>query len=139
MEHVQIRSVGCTVAKLDAERRLVFGFGIVCKIDGEDYYDLQDEHVPESVMLDSALDFIQNSAVAKEQHDPDADGGMYVFAFPLTTELAKALQITTKKTGLLLGLRATVPVFKRFEAGELTGFSIHGKGRVTLEEIEVAA
>ena len=114
--------------KYNAALGLAFGFAIVCKEDGKDYVDLQDDHIPEDVMLKSAMDFMENSRVAKEMHD-DAKGevpGGVVFALPLTTELAAALDITTKRTGLIIGMRPNEAARKKFENGEYKGFSIGG-------------
>jgi hypothetical protein len=56
-----------------------------------------------------------------------------VFAFPLTTEIAKSLGITTKQTGLLIAMRPSESVLSKFKDGTYTGFSIGG-GYGTLEE-----
>lgn len=128
-----IRSISCDVIKTDASRRLVFGLAIVCKVDGEDYYDLQGEHIPEGVMFDAALEFAKSARVAKEMHAGD-QVGMFPFIFPLTTEVAEALNITTTKTGMLVAMQADPEQFERFETGELTGFSIGGSGLVVEED-----
>lgn len=128
-----ICSISCEVIKTDASRRLVFGLAIVCKVDGEDYYDLQDEHIPEDVMLDAALDFAKSARVAKEMHEGDPVG-MFPFIFPLTTEIAKALEIETAKTGMLVAMQPDVDRFELFEKGDLTGFSVGGRGLVVDEE-----
>ena len=127
------------VIKTDSARRLVFGFAIICKDADGEHDDLQDEHVPEDVMFDAGLDFALNSRVAKEMHGKGAAGdeqvGTYPFIFPLTTEIAAALDIQTEKTGLLVAAQFDQPTFDRFESGELTGFSIGGEGLVIEEEI----
>jgi hypothetical protein len=124
--------ISCEVVKTEASRRLVFGFAIVSKVNGADYYDLQDEHIPEGVMLDAALDFAKSARVALEQHQGDQVGTM-PFIFPLTTEIAQALGIETAKTGMIVAMQADDATFKRFESGELTGFSIGGRG-ITVDE-----
>jgi len=127
-----VRTVSCEVVKTDASRRLVFGFAVVCKIDGEDYYDLQDEHIPEDVALDAFLDFAKSARTAKEMHDGESVG-MHPFIFPLTTDIAAALEIETSKTGVLVGAQFDEERFAKFESGEFTGFSIGGSG-FTVEE-----
>jgi len=126
------------VCKLDKKHGIVFGFGIVCKDEdrGGDagYTDLQKEYVPEDVMFDASVDFSLNSRATDVMHDNEEDG-VAVFLFPLTTEIAKALEITTKKTGLLVGMKPSKETFKRFESGELRAFSIGGKGYVVEEEV----
>ena len=45
----------------------------------------------------------------------------------LSREIAKALDITTKRTGLLVGLRPDAAMLAKFKSGELSGFSIGGE------------
>lgn len=113
------------VAKVDEELGLVFGFAIVCKIDGEEYFDKQDDHIPESAMLAAATDFMEESRRSGEMH-VNKDDGLVVFAFPLTTDIAKGLGITTRRTGLLIGMRPSKAVFEKFRDGTYRQFSIGG-------------
>lgn len=121
------------MVKFDNELGLVFGFAIVCLEDDKPYYDLQDEHIPENVMLKSATDFMENSRIAKEMHSGH-DVGTVVFAFPLTTEIANAMGILTSKTGLMVAMRPNKDVLHKFKNKELTGFSIGGLKEVELEK-----
>ena len=119
------------IAKVDEELGLVFGYGIVCKVDGEDYVDLQNQHVPESVMLKSLLDFALNSNMAKDMHGHGVHGddsiGGYPFLFPMTEEIAKSLDIKIKKSGALVALKPEKSdVLQKFKDGTYTGFSIGG-------------
>lgn len=127
------------VVKVDEELGLVFGWAIICKVDGEDYYDLNidknddgsrervPEHVPEIEMLKAADDFMQGVRKGNEMHK-GAKHGEYVFAFPLTTEIAKALNIETETTGLLVAYRPPPHVLQKYKDGTYTGFSIEGEG-----------
>lgn len=120
------KDVQATVAKVDDELGLVIGFALVCKVDGEDYVDLQGEVVPEQVMLEAATDFMLNSRAAKDMHDGDRAGDV-VFAFPLTGDVAKALEIETKKTGLLVALKPeSDEILGKYRDGTYTHFSIGG-------------
>jgi hypothetical protein len=67
-------------------------------------------------------------------HKGDPIGTM-VFAFPLTTDIAKAFDITTPRTGLMIGMKPSAEVLAKFKSGEYTGFSIGGK-RVEEEVVE---
>lgn len=118
--------VSAEVCKVDQGLGLVFGWAIVCKQDGVEYFDLQEEHVPEQGMLEASLDFMLDRRVSKEMHAGESQGTV-VFAFPLTTEIAKAFEITTKKTGLIIGVKPNASMLAKFVSGELTGFSIGGK------------
>lgn len=126
--------VAAEVCKVDNELGLVIGYGIVCKNGDEPYYDLQGDHIPEDAMLEAACEFMQSARVAKEMHVGDGKGTI-VFAWPMTTEIAKALGITVAKTGLLIGMKPDDPaMLAKFKSGEYTGFSIGGR-RIVDEEV----
>lgn len=124
------------------EHGVVFGWAIICKEAGVDYYDLnrdpytgqpKPDHIPEHSMLDAACDFAKDARPGNDMHaGPEA--GQYLFLFPMTTDIAKALGITTPKTGLLVGYKPPPDILAKFESGEYTGFSIEG-ARVTDKEI----
>lgn len=122
------------VEKVSDELGLVFGWAIVCKVDGKDYYDLnrnhetgeaEPDHIPEEVMLKAAADFMEGDAIAKEMHSGEARGS-YTFMFPLTSDIAKAMGITTNKTGLMVAVKPDAAMLAKFKSGELSGFSIGG-------------
>jgi len=58
-----------------------------------------------------------------------------VFLFPLTSELAKAFEIKTERTGVMVGIKPSPEVLAKFESGEYTGFSIGGE-RLDEEVVE---
>lgn len=122
------------VLKVDAGLGLVMGFAIICNKGGEPYFDLQGDHIPEETMMAAALDFMENSQVAKEMHAGEPVGSV-VFAFPMTTDVAKAFDITTEQTGLMIAMKPEGAMLKRFKDGELTGFSIGGL-RLNDEELD---
>jgi len=115
-----------SILKVDESLGLVFGFAIVCKEDGKNHFDLQGDHIPESVMLKGAFEFAKSARTAKEMHKGGAIGQV-VHTFPLTTDIADSLGIVTKRTGLLIAMKPEDPiVLAKFASGELTGFSIGG-------------
>lgn len=136
------------VAGVDEAHGLVFGFAIVCTKDGEDYYDLNvdlegihkgkavPEHITEDAMFKAAADAAE-VGVQMPGNDMHAgpDTGSYWFMFPLTTEIAKAMDITTTRTGLMVGYKPEPDVLEKFKDGTYTGFSIEG-ARVTIEEVD---
>lgn len=127
-------------ASVNAELGLVMGYAIVCKVDGEPYYDLNidhggervPEHITEEAMLKAATDFMLHSRMGNEMHSGDAKG-TYVFAFPMTTEIAKAIGINTRVTGLLVAYKPPPEVLEKFKSGEYRGFSIEGR-RIAFDE-----
>lgn len=123
------------VCKVDEKLGLVFGYAMVCKINGEPYFDTQGDHIPEETMLRVLTKFMMGDGVAKEMHTGE-QVGKYVFAFPLTTEIAKSLDIQTEKTGALVAMKPeSDELLKKFRDGVLTGFSIGGINPV-YEEVE---
>lgn len=121
------------VFKVDDSLGLVFGWAIICKEAGQDYFDVQGDNIPEDSMLKAATDFMLDSRVAKEMHAGDQKGE-YVFAWPMTSECAKAMGITTDKTGLMVAAKFSPAILAKFKDGTLTGFSIGGQ-RIRDEEV----
>ncbi len=111
--------------KFDETLGLVMGFIIICKQDGQRYFDLHGDHIPEDAMLKAALDFMENSRTAKDVHTNEKRGSI-VFAWPMTDDIAKAFDIETHTTGLMIAMKPDEEMLERFESGELTGFSIGG-------------
>lgn len=106
---------------------IVFGYAIVSKVDGADYYDLQGDHITEDAMAKAAADFMMESRAGKIMHVGPIVADV-PFLFPLTEEIGKALDITAKRHGLLIGFKPRDPaILDKFASGELTGFSIGGE------------
>ena len=127
------------VVKVDASLGLVFGYAIVSKVDGEDYYDHHNDHIPEESMLKAAMAFMKSDRVGGDMHGRDADGGVVrdgdiIFAFPMTQDIADSLGIVVKQTGLLVALQPSKAVFDKFRSGQYTGFSIGGR-RILDEDV----
>lgn len=125
------------------EHGVVFGWAIVCKQDGQDYYDLQrdprtgapkPDHIPEPAMLDAACDFAKDARPGNDMH-AGPEQGQYLFLFPMTTEIAKAMGIVTKTTGLMVGYKPPPHILAKYASGEYTGFSIEGS-RILDREVD---
>lgn len=113
------------VAKVDEGLGIVFGWAIVCKQDGEEYVDLDHDHIPERAMLKSAARFAEGDRPSRLQHS-ESTVGRVVFMMPITEDIAKAFGIDTSTTGLAVGVKVDDATLARFRSGELTGFSIGG-------------
>jgi hypothetical protein len=134
------------IAKVDESLGLVFGYAIVCTKDGKPYYDLNidkmedgtakrvPEHIPEAAMLKAAVDFMQTARPGNEMH-AGPDVGTFVFAFPMTKEIAKSFGIETSTTGLMVAYKPTPEVFAKFKDGTYKGFSIEGR-RITAKMLQ---
>ncbi|SRR6266567_529355 len=110
---------------VNAKLGLVLGMAMVSKEDGVAYIDVQNDEIPDEALLVASLDFAEKSRVAKEMHSGD-QRGTYLFMFPLTAEIAKAFEITTKRHGLMIGYCPPPDVLAKFIDGTYTGFSIGG-------------
>lgn len=119
--HIQKASV----VKVDANLGLVFGWGIVCTENGVDHYDLQGDHIPDDVMLTGTSDFMEHSGVAKEMHKGEQVGRI-MHSFPLTADIAKEMEIVSKKTGWMVAMKPGAAALAKFVSGEYRGFSIGG-------------
>ena len=117
-----------TILKAVKKHGLAIGHSIICTIQGEPYFDLQDDHIPDEVMLDAAVEFAKSERPAEVMHN-GVPIGTIRFMFPLTAEIAKALGIQSEMTGLLIAMEPDEETFGRIESGELTGFSIRGTAR----------
>lgn len=115
-----------TVTKVDESLGLVFGWGIICKQDGIDYWDVQNNHIPEDAMVYATTDFMKNSQMAGEMHQR-MDAGTVVHSFPLTSDIAAAMGIVTKTTGWMVAMAPDKVMLSKFKSGEYTGFSIGGE------------
>lgn len=127
------------VVKVNSKLGLVFGYAIVSKINGEDYFDHHGDHIPEDAMLKAAVGFMKSDRVAGDMHERTPEGevvksGQILFAFPMTQEVADSLGIVVKQTGLIVAMQPSPEVLKKFESGEYTGFSIGGR-RIHDEEV----
>lgn len=122
----QVPFLKATVLKADMGLGLVFGWGMICTEKGEDYFDLQGDHICEKVMIESVTEFMANARVAKDMHTGEQIG-MIVHSFPLTSEIAKAFGITCDRTGWMVAFKPnSADILKMYRDGERTGFSIGG-------------
>lgn len=114
------------VAKYDASRRMVYGWSVISKVGGMDYYDTHGDHIESNTLEVAAEVFMKGARVAKCQHEGDAIGEV-VFGFPLTADIKKALNIASVNDGMVIGMKITDDAtHEKFRSGELTGFSIGG-------------
>ena len=121
------------IVKVDSEQGIVYGWAIVSKIDGKEYFDLQDEHIPEHVMMNCSSDFMCNVRSTKNMHVGE-DTGTVVHSFPMTEEMKKSFDIECSYTGWMVGVKPTnKETVDKFKKGVYTGFSIGGTG--TTEEV----
>ena len=120
------RIVKVSVAKAEAGIGVIFGWAVVCRKDGQDYVDDQDDFVTEKAMLNASVAFMESNRVGKTSHT-GPQSGTIVFGMPLTEEIAKSLGISCAKSGLVVGFKPSDPgVLAKFADGTYNGFSIGG-------------
>lgn len=123
------KSAEAKVLKVDSDQGVVYGYAVVCKEEGKDYFDLQNDHIPEDVMRSASTTFMEGAREMKEMH-LGVCKGQIVHSLPLTSELAEALGVKgVEKTGWIVGVKPNdASVIEKFKSGALTGFSIGGSG-----------
>ena len=119
------KEIKVEIIKAHEELGMLFGYAVVCKEGGEEYYDLQGDYIPEDAMLRAAVDFMTDYRYAYDNHVYGV--GTVIFAWPMTADIADAMDITVKRTGLLVGIKVdNYDIISRFREGIYTGFSIGG-------------
>ena len=123
------------VIKVDAERRLVFGWappgrlwlGAAIIIGAEEYFDTDNQHIPESVTLDAWADFMRNGRVNKAMHSGDQVGDV-AFAFPAYDDIFKSLGLQIgDQSGIIVGVYVQDDdVLNKYHTGVYKGFSVGG-------------
>lgn len=117
-----------TIAKVDAERRLVFGWAYVAKDDGEQVVDHSGEFVPDPDNLENvAIDYVLHSREGDAMHTEPVTSTL-VESVVFTPEKAKAMGVAgAPDAGWWVGFKVhSDEVWKRVKQGELQMFSIAG-------------
>lgn len=124
-----------TVSKVDKSNRLVFGWGMVCTKNGENYFDTDNQHFPEELTIKAWVDFMKEARVHKAMHAGDQVGEV-VFAFPATEEIMKSLGLQIgEQSGVIVGVHVgSDDVLNKFHDGDYKGFSVGGAA--TFEDVE---
>ena len=122
--------------KVDNSLNLVFGWAQICTVNGEPYYDTDNQHFPEDVTLKAWTDFMLGDLRAHKAMHAGNEVGEVAFAFPMTTDIAKSLGFdTVNQSGVVAGVRVNDPaVMEKFRSGEYKSFSIGGSAQ--FEDVE---
>jgi hypothetical protein len=125
-----LEQIGITFAfaKADNEGRYVRGWASVVSKDGEPVEDWQGDVIHIEDLRTAAHQFITDTRVAKAMHNGSQIGEV-VESLIVDDEVAKALGITDPRRGWFVGMHVHSPeIQKRVRSGELTAFSIGGRG-----------
>lgn len=125
-------------SKFDEDKHLVFGWASVVKKNGEDVVDLQGDYIHIDDVEKSAYDYVLTSRKGGHQHRRDGDAPVHV------SDMVESFVITPEKIEKM-GLPENTPLgwwtgfkvhdedtWQRVKSGELTGFSVHGRGKRTV-------
>lgn len=120
--------------KVDAVRKIAYGFAYVCKKDGETVVDHSGQTWDIAEVEKTAHQFVCDCRVGGESHITKG-GATLVESVVFTKELQKALGIDLGLEGWLVGFKITdEALLEKVQKGELSMFSIGGFG--TIEETE---
>ena len=122
-----------SVTDVNAELGIVFGWGMVTNISGQPYFDTDNQHFPDTMMVKATSDFMEGQRINNNDHTAN-DVGMVVHSFPLSKEIADAMGVHSNINGWMVGVKPGADSLAKFASGEYTGFSIEGSGE--LEDIE---
>ncbi|MBP2444840.1 XkdF-like putative serine protease domain-containing protein [Rhizobium leguminosarum] len=118
------------IAKVDRSLGIVFGWTVISTVDGAEFVDSQNDHIPEAVALEAFAKFAAGERTLKLDHTGSSRGTI-LFIFPLTSDIAASLGIVTKQTGIVIGVKPDDPaILDQFADGRLQGFSIGGRGEI---------
>lgn len=107
-----------------------YGWAFVSTINGVPYFDTGDgtfsDHIPEESIDVVASNFMEKSRAGLDMHEGDRVADV-VFAYPMTDAIAKGVEVTSAKTGLLIGWKPyDKDILSKVASGERIGFSIGG-------------
>jgi cation transport regulator ChaB len=133
---------GFTVAKVDEDKRLVFGFFSVNKVGADLVEDLQGDMIETEELEKAAYDFVLNARVAGEGHVRKGVGRL-VESIVLTYEKQAAIRECLEKQGIKASLDLGCEgwfggfriddddVWKSTRGGSYPAFSVGGSGKRT--------
>lgn len=136
--------ISVPIAKFDKALGVVYGWASVTTVGGEPVVDLQKDVIPTDVLVKAVHEFMQDHRTGGVMHiyktasEPQPiEAGVIVESIVLTADVQKALGCDLGKEGWFIGYKITdATVRKMVEDGELTEFSIGGKGVRVPTEIE---
>lgn len=125
-----------TFSKTDDEKRQAFGWASVVEVDGKPVIDRQGDWITPDEIEKAAYNYVMNNRRGGHQHRRDEnDQPIHV------SDLIESFVVTPEKIEKM-GLPASTPVgwwvgfkvhddeaWEKVKKGEVTGFSLHGKGK----------
>lgn len=124
------------IKKSDSEKRQVFGWCSLSKVDGVDVVDRQGDYVPIDEMEKSAYHYVVNSRKGGDMHQRVGDQPLHtsdlIESFVVTPEKLEAMGLEPDAVphGWWVGFKVNdEQQWENVKKGDRVHFSIHGKGR----------
>ena len=118
-----------TIAKIDEEKQIVYGWASVVEKNGDAVVDQQGDIISIDEIEKAAHRFLTDCRVAGDSHIVKGVGHL-VESVVFSRDLQKALDIDLGQSGWFVGFKVTDPdVWDRVKKGELSMFSIGGTGK----------
>ncbi|MGH6821926.1 MAG: XkdF-like putative serine protease domain-containing protein [Methylocella sp.] len=116
------------IAKLNEEKKLIFGWASVVEKDGKDIIDLQDDRIDIGDLEDAVYAYVVDSRSAGEMHARVEGVGKLVESIVMTREKQHAMGFPEGATplGWWVGYRLEPDVFAKVKSGEYRMLSIGG-------------
>lgn len=121
--------------KMDSDKRQVFGWASVVEIDGQPVVDRQGDWITPDDIEKAAYEYVLKSRKGGHQHKRDGDQPFHA------ADMIESFVVTPEKIEKM-GLPKDTPVgwwvgykvhddeaWSKVKKGEITGFSIHGRGK----------
>lgn len=123
-------------SKVDSEKRQVFGWCSLTKVNGEDVVDRQGDYIPLEEIEKSAYNYVIHSRKGGDMHKRDGDQPLHtsdlIESFVVTPEKLEQLGLNKDAVphGWWVGFKVNDDAqWESVKKGERNHFSIHGKGR----------
>lgn len=123
------------LSKLDSDRKQVFGWASVTKVNGEDVYDRQGDYIALEEVEKAAYHYVTNSRQGGDMHQRSGEVPLklsdMIESFVVTPEKLEKMGIDPEQVphGWWVGYQVQdEDLWQKVKAGERVGFSIHGMG-----------
>lgn len=123
-------------SKVDTDKRQVFGWASIVKMDGKTVVDRQGDLIDEDEMEKSAYEYVIKSRKGGDQHRRTDDGQPFhasdmIESFVVTDEKKQRLGLPeSMPTGWWVGFKVNDDeTWRKVKNGDVTGFSLHGRGK----------
>lgn len=122
-------------AKADEDKRQVFGWASIVEVDGQPVVDRQGDWISPEEIEKAAYQYVLNSRKAGHQHRRDGDqpfhAGDMIESFVMTPEKIEKMGMPeSTPVGWWVGYKIhDEDAWQKVKKGEVTGFSIHGRGK----------